>query len=68
MILELHYRMAEKKREGRKERPVMATWREGGRRRARDENKGYESCREREEGPSSPFYNGLGYIAVAEQL
>jgi hypothetical protein len=34
MVLELYYRKAEEKREGRKrERPAMATWRDGGRER-----------------------------------
>ena len=47
----------------------MATWREeerAGRRRDRNENKRGESLREREreEGPNSPFYRGLSYLAV----
>ena len=32
MVLELYCRKAERKREGRKERPAMATWRKGKRR------------------------------------
>jgi hypothetical protein len=49
----------------------MATWREGGgrkRRKARDENKKGECVREREKVPSSPFYSGLVYLAIAGQL
>jgi hypothetical protein len=36
-----------------------------GRRRARDEKMRGESLRKREEGASSPFYSGLGYLALA---
>jgi hypothetical protein len=45
----------------------MAMWRWGEgreRRRARGESKKGGSLREREEGPSRPFYSGLGYLAV----
>ena len=35
MVLELYCRKAERKREGR-ERPAMATWREGGREREKE--------------------------------
>jgi hypothetical protein len=31
MVLELYYRNAERKREDKRERPAMATWRKGGR-------------------------------------
>jgi hypothetical protein len=52
-----------------RERPAMATWREGGRER---EKEGLEmrvrkvrAYKEIEEGPSSPFYNGLGYLVLS---
>jgi hypothetical protein len=44
----------------------MAMWREGGKRereRAREESKKGESLK-REEGPSSPFYSGLGWAIL----
>jgi hypothetical protein len=49
MVLELYCRNAERKREGKRERPAMAMWREGkgerARRGARDESKKGESLR-----------------------
>jgi hypothetical protein len=33
-------------------------------RKARDKNEKGESLREREKGPSTPFYSGLDYLAV----
>jgi hypothetical protein len=49
MALELYCRKAGRKREGKRERPAMATWREGEgreRRRARDDSKKGESLKE----------------------
>ena len=59
MVLELYYRKAGGKREGRKrERQAMAKRREGGREREKE-------ILESEEGSNSPFYSGLCYLAVA---
>jgi hypothetical protein len=66
MVLELYCRKAGRKREGKRkrERPAMATWRDGGK---GEREGGLErrirkvKAKEREEGPSNPFYSGLGY-------
>ena len=63
MVLELYCRKAGRKREGRKkERPAMATWREGGRererRRARDDSKKGESLKRVRRGQAAPFIVG----------
>ena len=70
MVLDLYCRKAERKREGKKKKRGWP-WPRGergegrGKRRARDKNERGENLKEREEGPSSPFYSGLGYLAIA---
>jgi hypothetical protein len=66
MVLELHYRKAGRKREGRKrERLAMTMWREGvkGReRRARDESKKGENLKRR--GQAAPFIVGWATLLL----
>ena len=67
MVLELYCRKAGRKRKGKRERPAMERWGKGERERgrARDESKKGESLKRVRRGPSSSFYSGLGYLAVA---
>ena len=61
MVLELYCRKAGRKREGKRERPAMATWREGEgrqRRRARDDSKKGESLKRVRRGQAAPFIVG----------
>ena len=69
MALELYSSKAERKREGKKKergqpQPCGEKGEGRGKRRAKDKNERGESLREREQGPSSPFYSGLGYLTV----
>jgi hypothetical protein len=60
MVLEFYCRKAERKRD--RDRPVMATWREGkGREGGLEKRVRKMRAKESEEGPSSSFYSGLGY-------
>jgi hypothetical protein len=56
-------------REGRKRETGHSQVERRGRaeeKRARDESKKGESLKESQEGPSSSFYSGLGYLAVVK--
>ena len=68
MVLELYYRKAGRKREGKKREEEAGhdhVKRRGKREReGRQESKRGKSL-ETEVGPSSPSYSGLGYLAVA---
>ena len=67
MVLELYCRKAGGKREGRK-REGEASHDHVERGWEREREGGLESTKgkslKREEGPSSPFYSGLGYLVV----
>jgi hypothetical protein len=68
VVVELYCRNARRKREGRKrERLVMATWREGGRERegGLESEKG-ESLKRARRSQAAPFYSGLDYLVVAK--